>query len=65
VELNQNELLKKELSNVTPASLNLYVTNLDPLKAVASKKTTPKSCFKSTVKPVYNGHPWDLKKVAV
>jgi hypothetical protein len=21
--------------------------------------------FESTVKPVYNGHPWDLKKVAV
>ncbi len=21
--------------------------------------------FQSTVKPVYNGHPWDLKKVAV
>jgi hypothetical protein len=21
--------------------------------------------FEGTVKPVYNGHPWDLKKVAV
>jgi hypothetical protein len=21
--------------------------------------------FENTVKPVYNGHPWDLKKVAV
>jgi hypothetical protein len=22
-------------------------------------------CFDSTVKPVYNGHPWDSKKAAV
>ena len=28
--------------------LNLYLKNLDPLKAVASKKATPKSCFKSS-----------------
>jgi hypothetical protein len=42
--------------------------NSSPLEKATSHvsiKFYHSSAFESTVKPVYNGHPWDLKKAAV
>ncbi len=56
--------LKKSLS-VKLGEKTFYKENVFQKTAMEDKRDTRKNKKQSTVKPVYNGHPWDLKKVAV